>query len=132
MDLSEHVTYRAIGVIVAALTFLAPTAGAQVPVNDCADPSNQGTLRCAKYPADRPYVQPGGPTDPDEVKTFTRVFLTDVSARCFDGTAPTLYVDPAVDAAGNSIVSSKWLFMFSFPRRRSRKRANSCWLPRTC
>jgi hypothetical protein len=113
MDLSQHVSFSAIGVIAAALTFLAPPAGAQVPVNDCADPSNQGTLRCAKYPGDQPYVQPGGPSDPDEVKTFTRVFLTDDSARCFDGTAPTLYVDPAVDAAGNTIVSSKWLFTFS-------------------
>ena len=95
----------------ALLMFLVPAASAQVPVNNCADSSNQGILRCALFPDAPPYLQPSGPSAPGDVKTFTRVFLlADEAVRCFDGTAPTLYVDPAVDAAGTTIVSSKWLF----------------------
>ncbi len=115
---SSAATHRrcgtAIVMLIATLSFLAPAAGAQTPVNDCADPSNQGTLRCAVSPADPPYLQPGGPIVPGDVKPFTRVFLlADDAVRCFDGTVPTLYVDPAVDAAGTTIVSTKWLFSFT-------------------
>jgi hypothetical protein len=89
----------------------APAVSAQVPVNDCADPSNQDTLRCAMHPSDPPYDHLAAPSSPGEVQAFTRVFLlADPSVRCFDGTAPTLYVDPAVDAAGNTVLSNKWMF----------------------
>jgi len=100
--------------IVTLLLLLAPVARAQVPVNDCADPSNQGILRCAMHPGDPPYLDLGAPAARRDVKTFTRVFLlADPSIRCFDGTAPTLNVDPAVDSAGNPVASSKWLFSFT-------------------
>ncbi|NJO12143.1 MAG: hypothetical protein HC872_00225 [Gammaproteobacteria bacterium] len=93
------------------LMFWASTVSAQVPVNDCADPSNQGTLRCAMHPNDPPYTDLGAPAGVAEIREFTRVFLlADPAVRCFDGTAPTLYVDPAVDAAGKTVVSNKWMF----------------------
>jgi hypothetical protein len=63
------------------------------------------------HPNDPPYDHLGAPSSPAEVQAFTRVFLlADPTVRCFDGTAPTLYVDPAVDAAGNTVVSNKWMF----------------------
>jgi hypothetical protein len=112
MELARSPSMRLTFVI--ALMLLAPAAGAQVPVNDCSDASNQGILRCALQPAERPYLDLGEPAAPQDVKSFTRVFLlADPSVRCFDGTAPTLYVDPAVDAAGNTVVSDKWLFTFT-------------------
>jgi hypothetical protein len=92
--------------LVLVFLLLPSASAAQGIVNDCADPAWRNTLRCQVAPT--PYTSLGPPTD---VKAFTRVFLLgDPAVRCFDGTAPTIYVDKAVDSSGRPVESGKWLF----------------------
>ena len=104
----------------AALTIfflLATTATAQT--NSCADPYWQRTLRCVFFPNELP--QPNLGSAPQVANgDYTRVFLSNPSVRCTDGTRPLIYVDKAVCTnengcgvgirRGDPIESNRWLF----------------------
>jgi len=95
------IRYTAFLLVVVFLSIPAPRASAQA--NDCTDPYWMNTLRCKASPTTLPHATLGGPTAVGQLKTFTRVFLTNPSVRCADGTTPAIYVDPAV------VPSNKWL-----------------------
>ena len=85
---------------------LATSAFAQL--NNCADPYWANTLRCKAFPGAVAVPQPNVGTSPSagQIHAFTRVFLTDPTIRCADGTIPILYVDKAVGAASNNWIIS--------------------------
>ncbi len=86
---------------------LAATLHAQPYPNVCTDDYWSNTLRCKTFPLQVPQLNWGSvPTAASQVKTHTRVFLTDeTDVRCLDGTFPVIYVDKAV----TTNPSNKWV-----------------------
>lgn len=79
--------------------------------NDCADPGWADTLRCQSLAAGGFAAQPqpnwnDAPTSVSELKEYTRVFLDpDDEVRCYDGTIPVIYVDPADPPSDKWVIS---------------------------
>lgn len=85
-------------------------AGDAGPLNSCSDPYWEDTLRCEwlanelPMPPQPPQPVPPAPATVGEIKSYTRVELTNPFVRCVDGTRPIIYVDPAVGPPSN-----RWL-----------------------
>jgi len=79
------------------------------PANDCSDPYWQDSLRCLSSPGTLPQPVPDPPSNPAQIKEYTRFpLLSNFGIRCADGTRPVLYIDPAVSGPSND-----WLISFT-------------------
>ncbi|HEY3056675.1 MAG TPA: pectin acetylesterase-family hydrolase [Thermoanaerobaculia bacterium] len=110
-----------VSIVLSALSLLIANPSQAQPANSCADPYWKYTLRCAFFPTQLPQPVTDEPQAPEDLKDYTRVFLTeDTGIRCMDGTAPLMYVDKAICTNlagcdrgaryGDPIESNRWLF----------------------